>query len=155
MRVPDDDPVTAARAAEGLVVSDDVEVVAAAAGAAVLVSLPMLARAHPGTPAGALDEARELATYGDLLVPHVDPAPTDLALVHGATRLTGAQLVAGRPEWGDAPRVLLGADDLGAVLPDVLAAWALGGSVVLVRGGTPDQTARARVERVTVDARHG
>lgn len=151
--LPDGDPVAAGQATDGVVVSDDVDVVAAAPGPAVLVSLPMLSRSRPGTPVGAMDEARELATYGDLLVPLADPAPGDPALVHGTARLTGAQLARPRPEWGDTPRVLVVETDLGQVLAEVLAAWAAGGSVVLVRGGAADQSARAEVERVTVDAR--
>ncbi|GAA1893835.1 TIGR03089 family protein [Lapillicoccus jejuensis] len=155
VELPDGDPVAASGAADGVVVSDDVDVVAAAPGPAVLVSLPMLSRAHPGAPVGAMDEARELATYGDLLTPLDDLGPHDEALVRGATRLTAEQVARSRPEWGETPRVLLRGTDLADVLADAVAAWAAGGSVVLVRGGAADQSARAQVERVTVDARRG
>ncbi|HEV7173671.1 TIGR03089 family protein, partial [Pedococcus sp.] len=43
---------------------------------AVLVTLAALARSAPGAvPAGAMDEARELATYADQLSPWDEPAP--------------------------------------------------------------------------------
>ena len=51
-------------------------------GDTVLVTLGALARAYAGpVPDGAMDEARELATYGDQLVAAADPAPDDLALI--------------------------------------------------------------------------
>lgn len=64
-----------------VVVSDEVSVVAAAQGPSVLVSLPMLSRSHPDTPTGAVDEARELATYGDVFDPWDAAEPDDAGLL--------------------------------------------------------------------------
>ncbi|MDQ2757012.1 MAG: TIGR03089 family protein [Actinomycetota bacterium] len=135
-----------------VVVSDEVDVVAAAQGPSVLVSLPMLSRSHPDTPAGALDEARELATYGDVFDPWEEAGDEDPGLVVDDRTTPQSGLVASVPEWGPRPRVLL-AGPLLQVLPLALSAWAADGSVVLVRGGAADQTARSASEGVTVDAR--
>jgi uncharacterized protein (TIGR03089 family) len=120
----------------------------------VLVTLNALARAHPGqVPAGAMDEARELATYGDQLVAIAEPAPDDLALVTGGTRVPYRSVVP-QGDWPAGVRVSL-AGDLTQVLESALAAWAVDGSVVLARdgrraGGEP-QPARLASERVTLD----
>jgi len=120
----------------------------------VLVSLAALARAHPGpVPAGAMDEARELATYGDQFVSLADPAPEDLALITAGAHTAYREVV---PEtgWPTKARVSL-AGDLSQVLESTLAAWAVDGSVVLARnghraGGEP-QAERLASERVTLD----
>lgn len=117
---------------------------------AVLVSLPMLSRGHPRAPAGVMDEARELATHGDVLDVWQAPAPGDIGLVgaDGATTAYGGLVVA-RPEWGQRPRVEL-TGSLDRVLRDSLSAWYADGSVVLVRSPDGDQQARATAEGVTV-----
>ena len=123
-------------------------------GDVVLVTLAALARVHPGpVPAGAMDEARELATYGDQLVAVSDPASGDLALLTDQARTPYRELV-GPPRWPARTRVNL-AGDLPAVLTSALAAWAVDGSVVLIRnggraGGEP-QPGRLASERVTLD----
>lgn len=128
---------------------------AAHGGDAVLVTLAALARSHPDAaeaPA-AVDEARELATHGDVFSPMSDPEAGDVALA-GATGDTAyGEVVVARPEWGAAPRVALGGG-LEDVLRACLAAWAADGSVVLVRGPRDaDLTARLAAEGVTADAR--
>ena len=120
----------------------------------VLVTLAALARIHPGpVPAGAMDEARELATYGDQFVATADPAPDDLALVTEGAHTAYRGVVPHR-DWPANTRVSL-AGDLTQVLESTLAAWALDGSVLLARnGGLAGGTAhpeRLASERVTLD----
>jgi uncharacterized protein (TIGR03089 family) len=140
-----------------LLICDDANLaatLAAAQGDVVLVTLAGLARAHPGpVPAGAMDEARELATYGDQFVPIAEPAPEDLALIsEGAP--TPYRSVVPQCDWAAGTRVSL-AGGLTQVLESALAAWAVDGSVVLARdgrqaGGEP-HTERLASERVTLD----
>jgi uncharacterized protein (TIGR03089 family) len=129
-----------------------------APGEVVLVTMGALARAHPGrVPGGVMDEARELATYGDQFVAMAGPAPDDLALIeHGAD--TPYRSVVPHRDWPANTRVSL-AGDLTQVLESSLAAWAVDGSVVLSRngqhaGGEP-QPERLASERVTLDLAHG
>jgi uncharacterized protein (TIGR03089 family) len=123
-------------------------------GDVVLVTLAALARAHTGpVPAGAMDEARELATYGDQFAAVADPAPDDLALVTEGAH-TAYRSVVPQRDWPANTRVSL-AGDLAQVLESTLAAWAVDGSVVLARngryaGGEP-QSERLASERVTLD----
>lgn len=160
-----------------VLVTDDPTRAAEHGGDAVLVSLPALSRSHPraGEAAGAVDEARELSTHGDLFTAMAIPEATDLALSRtsapGAAGDTAgdragdragdtagnkayADLVAARLEWGAAPRVAL-RGGLADVLRDALSAWAGGGSVVLMRGpdGPDGHAARLTAENVTVDRR--
>jgi uncharacterized protein (TIGR03089 family) len=103
-------------------------------GDVVLVTLAALARAHPGpVPAGAMDEARELATYGDRFTALADPSPDDLALITDSGHTTYNSAVP-RRDWPTNTRVSL-AGDLAQVLEATLAAWAIDGSVVLARHG--------------------
>jgi uncharacterized protein (TIGR03089 family) len=141
-----------------LLICDDPEVIAdtlaPTPGEMVLVTLDALARAHRGPmPAGAMDEARELATYGDQFVALADPGPDDLALVTDRAQ-TPYRNVVPQPDWPPSARVSL-AGDLSQVLESTLAAWAGDGSVVLARdglhaGGEP-QPGRLASERVTLD----
>jgi len=141
-----------------LLICDDLDAVAATLeptpGDIVLVTLAALARAHPGpVPAGAMDEARELANYGDQFVALADPAPDDLAMITEGVR-TPYRNVVPRRDWPAGTRVSL-AGDLAQVLESALSAWAVDGSVVLARngpraGGEP-QPDRLASERVTLD----
>jgi uncharacterized protein (TIGR03089 family) len=125
-----------------------------APGDVVLVTLGALARSHDGpVPAGAMDEARELATYGDQLIALTEPAADDLALITEDTH-TPYRDVVPRPGWPTGTRVSL-TGNLSGVLGSALAAWAVDGSVVLARdggraGGEP-QPARLASERVTLN----
>ncbi|MHB1473353.1 MAG: TIGR03089 family protein [Dermatophilaceae bacterium] len=112
----------------------------------VLVSLAALVRIHPGpVPAGAMDEARELATYGDQFVARTDPTPDDLALITTGAHTAYRSVVPGR-DWPAGARVSL-FGDLADVLESTLAAWAVDGSVVLARCGqrAADETQPARL----------
>lgn len=139
-----------------VVVTDDP---AAAAGVinsgryAVLVALAALARSRPDTPAGATDEARELASYGDVFMPVERPAPSDLALRwdggEAAYRMDRATLVP-RHAVDSGARVRV-PTDLRDALKIALAAWHSGGSVVIVRNALGDQAQRLAAERVTLD----
>jgi uncharacterized protein (TIGR03089 family) len=127
-------------------------------GDVVLVTLGALTRAHSGpVPAGAMDEARELATYGDQFTAVAEPDPDDLALIIDGEQ-TAYRDVVPQHGWPANARVSL-AGDLARVLESTLAAWAVDGSVVLARnglhaGGEP-QPERLASERVTLDLAQG
>lgn len=95
----------------------------------VAVALPALARAVPDLPRGVIDGAA-VQTYPDVLGPVLPPSPQDPALGLGDGPVPYARLLetgrTGRPE-----RRLLTPTDLGAMLTQMLATWADGGSVVL------------------------
>jgi uncharacterized protein (TIGR03089 family) len=137
-----------------VLVTDSPEAAAGHGGDAVLVSLPALARSHPeaGSAAGAVDEARELSTHGDLFTPMSDPEPGDVALVARGVDTAYGDVVVPDPGWGESPRVAV-EGSLDRVLRQALAAWAAGGSVVLLRGHRDDLAHRFSAEGVTVDAR--
>jgi uncharacterized protein (TIGR03089 family) len=124
------------------------------AGDVVLVTLEALARAHRGPiPAGAMDEARELATYADQFVALTQPAPDDLALITDEARAPYRSVVPPR-DWPANTRVSL-CGGLAQVLESTLAVWAVDGSVVLARNGQhaglEPQPERLAAERVTLD----
>lgn len=128
-----------------LVVTDDAELVADATAPAVLVTLAALARQAVGGAAGAaMDEARQLATYGDQLTPWEEPAPQDVALATPRAATSYADLVPAR-DWPRGARVHLDADDLATVLQDALAAWAVDGSVVVTRGSAASEVLEPRL----------
>ncbi len=106
-------------------------------GQLVAVALPALATRYPGDlPAGALDAAAEVRTYGDVFVAPVRPAPGDPALAVGGTTLAhGGLLAAARTAaddrgYPDGVRLLTGAGPAAAVAT-LLAPLVRGGSVVL------------------------
>jgi len=144
--------------APDLLICDDADELAATAGPpsgdVVLVTLGALARAHPGpVPTAAMDEARELATYGDQLVALAEPDLDDLALVTAGAQTPYRSVVPQR-DWPAMTRVSL-AGDLPQVLESALAAWAVDGSVVLARNGRraggEAQRERLTSERVTLE----
>lgn len=117
----------------------------------VLVTLAALARRHPGqAPDGVVDEAAELATYGDRFDAWAQPRPDDDALVADESVHSFRDVVPDRG-WSTGPRVHV-TGDLESVLRDTLGAWAADGSVLLVLGADeqkmPDRLAS---EGVTVD----
>ena len=118
-------------------------------GYAVHVTLAALARSNPETPPGVVDEARELATYGDRFEAYAQASPDDPALSADGAVTAYRDLVEAR-DWPARPRVRV-VGDLDRVLRDSLAAWALGGSVVLIARPGSDESARLAAERVTVD----
>lgn len=133
-----------------VIVTDDPRCDSASARV-VLASLPMLARAHPDAPARCFDEARELASFGDVLDPWATASADSPALVHQPDGHSWSYRdVVPHRDWGQNPRVHL-TGPLERVLQDALAAWALDGSVVLVREPAGDQSSRLAAEAVTVD----
>ena len=113
-----------------VVVTDHPERWAGSSADLVVVSLPALARRYDGDlPAGAIDAASAVMTYGDAIgwAPEADPQAD--ALVTAAGTRTHADLI---PEPSDGARVLVdGRGRLAVVLRDLLGVWAGGGSVVL------------------------
>lgn len=97
----------------------------------ILVTLAALARAASGdVPPGAIDEARELATYGDIFVSYRTPDAADPAL--DGRPYADLITVGGVPRRRD--RVT---GDLAAALRDALGVWADDGSILLLRGVAP------------------
>ena len=134
-----------------VVVTDDAAVASEAVDEgryAVLVTLAALARSRPDTPSGAMDEARELATFGDAFVG--DPADDDdIALVTGA-RDTAYREVVDPHAFEPGARVRVPAE-LGAALRCAVSVWSRDGSVVIIRNAVGDQASRLAAERVTLD----
>jgi uncharacterized protein (TIGR03089 family) len=132
-----------------VVVTDAVDV-AEAADEAVLVTLAGLARsAGVPVPPGVVDEARELATHGDVFDADDEPDPRDRALKAAGGGALYADLVPA-PEGGP-QRVHTATGDTAAFLRLALATWAADGSLVLTRG-VPDAevlAARLTAEGVT------
>ncbi|AKT52386.1 TIGR03089 family protein [Arsenicicoccus sp. oral taxon 190] len=118
-----------------VLVTDDPALAGAAGGEAVLVTPAALARAHPGpVPAGVMDEARELASFGDRFVPAASAAAGDTGWLGPAgTRPYAA------PLRGDTRRLAVVTEDLDEALSAMTSLWAGGGSLVLVRASSaPD-----------------
>jgi uncharacterized protein (TIGR03089 family) len=138
-----------------LLVTDDAALLGSQTPA-VLVTLAALARSAPGAvPPGAMDEARELATYADQLSPWDEPAATEAGLVVDGSVVDYAGLIP-RVDWPSGARVHTGASTLGPVLRAALSAWSVDGSLVLSRGPEPvggrDRRRAAEGVSVTLDA---
>ncbi len=116
---------------------------------AVLVTLAALARANPDTPVGVVDEAAELAGYPDDFVALGEPMPDDPGWARDGDHTAYRDLVdPDRVPTGSRVRV---PDALDAFLSGTLAAWAGGGSVVLIRNPNGDQAPRLAAERVSLN----
>ncbi len=128
-----------------LLVTDERSRLEDAATPAVLVTLAGLARSAPeAVPPGVMDEARELSTYADQFAAWDEPASTDTALrANGAD--TAYEAIVPQQDWPQGTRLHTRSDDLGQVLLDALAVWALDGSLVLSRGPAPADGDRARL----------
>jgi len=118
-----------------VVVTDDPGRWAGTGADLVVVSLPALARRYDGDlPAGAIDAASAVMTYGDAIgwVPEVDPGQD--ALVTPAGAVGHKELV---PDPEDGARVLVdGRAAVADVLRHLLGIWAGGGSAVLTSAAT-------------------
>ncbi|MEV7972710.1 TIGR03089 family protein [Cellulomonas sp. NPDC089187] len=131
-----------------VVVTDRPEAVGGDA-AVVAVALPALARAWDGAalPAGAIDAASAVMTYGDVIgwVPEVDPAAVALQTPVQQVRHEGLFTLAANEE-----RALVGTGDFIEAMRGAIAVLGGGGSLVLVSGREPEELARlAEMERVT------
>jgi len=149
-------PATADAAGSGappdVVVTDAVEV-ASTAHEAVLVTLAALARsAGVSVPAGVVDEARELATHGDVFDAWEDPDGADPAL-RSAGRATAYEDLVPAPA-GEPQRVHTATTDTAAFLRVALSVWASDGSLVVTRGAPEASVldARSASEGVTATA---
>jgi len=123
--------------ADVLVTSDPDSTAAEDADEVIAVALPALARSFGADlRSGVMDEAREIASYGDDFTAWDQPAHTDPGLVSGGRRTAYQDLVP--PHVGPAAqRLLVTSCDPGTMLRQVLQVWGGLGSVVLVHGGTP------------------
>jgi uncharacterized protein (TIGR03089 family) len=136
-----------------LVVTDDVEAAAASSVPTVVVTLAALARgAIAPVPPGAMDEARELATYADQFSPWDEPSPSDVALREAGTDTAYEDVVPQR-DWARGIRVHTAETALGSFLATTLAAWAADGSIVLSRGpvGALGRAGRLTSEGVSLE----
>jgi uncharacterized protein (TIGR03089 family) len=133
-----------------LTVTDDPEI-ASAAPPAVLVTLAALARSAPeGAPPGSMDEARELATFGDQFEAYGTANDTAPALVSGG-EVTAYDAVVPERDWPEGVRVHTSGDDVAELLRTALAAFAADGSVVVSRGASDEVLEeRLRSEGVTL-----
>lgn len=124
-------------AAEVLVTSDPAAAAAAREPLRILVTTAALARSHPGgSPPGVVDEAAELATYGDRFGPLQEPGDGDPALVSAeGTVWPYAMLVADRPIDGIRRHIDATGADAAAQLRLMLGVWDARGSVVITSGG--------------------
>src|SRR6476619_3796415 len=123
-------------------VTDSPDLAAQGAGTAVITTLAPLARSAPGgAPADVIDEARELATFGDQFSAWESPAATDPALRED-DRHTAYDSVVPQRDWPQGTRLHTRSDDLEQDLLDSLAAWAVDGSGVLSRGPEPEGPAQ-------------
>jgi uncharacterized protein (TIGR03089 family) len=123
-----------------VVVTDDPGDWAGGGEPLVAVTLAALARGWAGAPlpTGAVDEAKELATYGDRFQAYATPAPDAVALRTPAGSLSYAGLVPAARVAAEAAGLDATARVLTSATPDrfvetLLAAWVVDGSVVLVR----------------------
>ncbi|MGG5257994.1 TIGR03089 family protein [Phycicoccus avicenniae] len=106
----------------------------------VVVTLAALARrAVVDLPPGALDEAHDLATHGDVLTPWDEPDPADPALRTGDGETAFGDLV---PDEARTGRIHTATTSSAELLRLALAVWAADGSLVLTRG-TPQPDALA------------
>ncbi len=102
-------------------------------------------------PGGVIDEARELATYGDAFSPWAAPSAGDVALRSGSGRWTYGELVPAARAAAEAaglrrePRVMTSAGPQDAV-GRWLAPWVTDGSLVLVRPDPEPADRAAAVE---------
>lgn len=137
-----------------LVVTDDPQRLPDA-GPAVLVTRGALARtAGLDLPEGVMDEAADLASFGDDFDAWQEPSPDDPALTADGRTLTHADavatIVAAEPVTKGARRQLVD-PDAGDLLRAALATWAEGGSLVAQLGTVDEETLdrRATTEGVT------
>jgi uncharacterized protein (TIGR03089 family) len=143
-------PSAASTAVPDVVVTDAVDV-AAAAPEAVLVTLAALARSAAGpVPAGVVDEARELATHGDVFDGWAEPDGREPALRAAGALLTYSDLPTAAT--GGPQRVHTGTADTTELLRRALTVWAADGSLVLTRGEPDPSVLAARLAAEGVSA---
>lgn len=146
-------PGAEAHGAPDVLVTDSPDAAAGSdADRVVVVTLAALARtAGVSVPPGAVDEARELATHGDVFEPYDLPDDDAEALRSSAGSTTFESLV---PPAGTGGRVHVATGEAGTLLRTALEVWAGDGSLVLTRGTPDDDVLAARLtsEGVTREA---
>ncbi|PKW27212.1 TIGR03089 family protein [Phycicoccus duodecadis] len=146
-------PGAEAGGAPDVLVTDDPEVAATSdADRVVVVTLAALARsAGAPVPGGAVDEARDLSTHGDVFEPYDLPDDDAEALRSSGGSTTFEGLV---PTAAAGGRVHVATSDVGDLLRVTLGVWAGDGSLVLTRGAPDDDVLAARLtsEGVTREA---
>jgi uncharacterized protein (TIGR03089 family) len=119
--------------------ADTVEAARLSTGAREIVALSLLPFARPavGLPAGVLDYALEVPTYGDRFAPYNPVLPGDPAFAVDSGALSGADVVAAAESLGLEPgaRVITTSDftDVESVVRGLLGPLSVDGSVVLCR----------------------
>lgn len=123
--------------ADVLITDDAGRAADSSADVRVLVTPAALARSYPGeVPAGVIDEAAELATYGDRFEPAAEPDIGAPALVAADGRMWSyGALVNDLPVDGVRRHVDASAGDSADRLRQLLTVWAAHGSVVVTTGG--------------------
>lgn len=121
------------------------DLVADAMGEVAVLSLDPFGKPVPDLPVGVNDYATTVRVHGDQIVPEPDPGPA-LPGLTAAEALAAAHRVAGERGLRPGERVLSTAswDTAEAVIADLLAVWAVGGSLVQVANPDP-----ARLPRIT------
>lgn len=140
--------------ADVLITTDPDSATAEDADEVVAVTLPALAREYPDDlRSGVMDEAKEVASFGDGFTPWDDPEEDDDALVHQGNRTAYGDLFAATADqdrWPPGSRVLVTSDSARDLVHHLLHALATGSSLVLVRGSGPGDEARLASEGVTL-----
>lgn len=116
----------------------------------VAVALPALAMRWMGElPPRTLDYSGDVRSHADVFFADDEPAAEDIAWSHGGRATSYGELLAGAP--GEAPRrqLLQTTQGWAAVVPAALAAWAAGGSVVLLGEGVAASDHLRETENVT------
>lgn len=137
-----------------LVVTDDPDVLPTHGVPAVLVTRAALARGCGlDLPEGVMDEAGDLASFGDQFTPWAEPDPDDIALRAGGEESSYASVVqTGTTTVTPGARVQLVDPSAESLLRAAMTTWAAGGSLV-VHLATYDEDVirrRAQSEGVTL-----
>lgn len=116
----------------------------------IAVSLPALARNFGSVVrSGVMDEAHEIASYGDDFTAWDEPEEDNYAIDGREAGIKYGDLVVSL-EQGSGARTLVTTTDPHEFLNQLLTVWSECGSVVIVRGGTPAlDDDRMRAEGVT------
>ncbi|MGB3830129.1 MAG: TIGR03089 family protein [Ornithinimicrobium sp.] len=108
----------------------------------IAVSLPALSRSFgPDLRTGIMDEAREIASFGDSFTPWDEPEPSEIAMVVAGERTAYRDVVPGSrpgsPALAPRRRLLITSTDPAQCVRQFLNCWSGLGSAVLVRGSQP------------------
>ena len=142
-------------ASPDLVVTDDPQHVPDDAPAVLVTRAALARRAATEVPDGVMDEAADLASYGDLFTPWAEPDGDDLALRAGGEEASYDEVVElslTTSTIAKGARAQLVDPSAEALLRSALAVWSLGGSLVVHLGQTDEATLVRRNESEGVTA---